>query len=53
MYNVERNIFKEVHAFVDINFNLLSNYTYSTMDMELLKISVVLKRVSSLSNESV
>jgi len=38
---------------MDINFNLLSNYTYSTMDMELLKISVVLKRVSTLSNESV
>jgi len=41
---------------MDIHFKLLSNYTYSTMDMELLKISVVFKRVSTLSklsNESV
>jgi len=34
---------------VDINFNLLSNNTHSTMDTELLNISVVLKRVSNLS----
>jgi len=27
---------------MDINFKLLNNYTYFTMDMELLKISVVL-----------
>jgi predicted amino acid-binding ACT domain protein len=27
---------------MDINFKLLSNYTYFTMDMEFLKISVVL-----------